>query len=113
MMTRLVFSPAAVEKVWETALRVLRVVMPEPAAPEPKQAPRAVSRHPAVSLIPLLNVEVAPEERLMFPPEIMSPAAVESPPEVPTLMPPAKVEVAVEEELSPPEATSNPLNSEA
>ena len=40
----------------------------------------------------------------MFPPVITSPEAEERPPIVDTLIPPEKVEVAVEEELIPPPA---------
>jgi hypothetical protein len=42
-----------------------------------------------------------PDERI-FPPVIVRPEAEESPPLVPTFIPPANVEVAVEEEFSPP-----------
>ena len=40
----------------------------------------------------------------IFPPVIVRPEAEERPPEVDTEIPPAKVEVAVEEELIPPPA---------
>ena len=73
-------------------------MIPLPAAPEPRHVPEEVSKQPAVSLRPLLRVEVAPEERLIDPPVIESPLVEASPaPEIP----PANVEVAVEEELSP------------
>jgi len=44
---------------------------------------------------------------------MVSPEAEEIPPVVDTEIPPAKVEVAVEEELRPPAATRSPLNAEA
>ena len=44
----------------------------------------------------------------MLPPEMVSPAAEESPPVVSTEIPPAKVEVAVEEELIPPAVWRSP-----
>lgn len=47
------------------------------------------------------------------PPVMVSPDALEMPPAVDTLIPPANVDVAVEEELSPPAATRSPRNSEA
>ncbi len=56
-------------------------------------------KHPDVRLMPLLNVEVAEEERLIEPPVMERPEPEERPPVAPTLMPPANVEVAVEEEL--------------
>jgi hypothetical protein len=34
------------EKVWVVAVRPFKDVIPEPAAPEPKQTPKAVSKHP-------------------------------------------------------------------
>jgi hypothetical protein len=45
----------------------------------------------------------------IFPPVIVRPEAEESPPLVPTFIPPANVDVAVEEELMPFNAASNPL----
>ena len=39
----------------------------------PTQFPVESSKHPAESLSPLLNVEVAPDERLMEPPVIVKP----------------------------------------
>jgi len=42
VMTREVFCPADVEKVWVTALRPFNVEIPEPAAPEPRHTPREV-----------------------------------------------------------------------
>lgn len=81
------------------------------------QLPAESSKHPAESLIPLLNDDVADEERLMDPPVMVRPEEELRPaPE----MPPANVEVAVEEELMPPaswrrEATFNlpPIVEEA
>ena len=72
------------------------------------QFPSRSSKHPAVSLSPLLNVEVAPEESKILPPEIVRPEAEESPPVVSILIPPANVEVAVEEELMPPPSWRRP-----
>ena len=40
------FEVFVTEKVWETVSRPLREVMPDPAAPDPMQAPKAVSKHP-------------------------------------------------------------------
>ena len=58
-----------------------------------------MAKHPAVRLSPLLNVEVAEEERLMEPPVIVRPEADAKPPLDATLIPPANVEVAVEDAL--------------
>ena len=63
--------------------------------------------------MPLSNVEVAVEERLIEPPVIVSPDADESPPIEPTDIPPANVEVAVEEACMGLLRTLNPpANSE-
>lgn len=60
------------------------------------QAPKIFWKHPPVKAIPLLNVDVAPEERKIEPPVIESPAELASPA---VLTPPANVEVAVPEAL--------------
>jgi hypothetical protein len=98
--------------------------------PDPASAPQiifpfaSVSRTEAplqLSTVPILipppdtvrppaNVLVAAFVCRMFPPVMVSPEEEPSPAED---IPPAKVEVAVEEELSPPEAIRSPLNSEA
>jgi hypothetical protein len=96
VITNEVFCPAWVEKVCATWLSPFNVVIPDPADPEPKHIPVAVSKHPDDNAIPLLNVEVAEEERLIEPPVMVSPEEEPSPAED---IPPAKVEVAVEEEL--------------
>lgn len=46
-----------------------------------------------MTLIPLLKVEVAPDERRIFPPVIVRPFEEEIPPALVEAMPPAKVEV--------------------
>jgi hypothetical protein len=96
VMAKDVFWPAWVEKVWVTAFKLFNVVMPEPAAPEPRHVPVEVSKQPAVSLSPFEKEEVAEEERLIEPPVMVSPAELARPA---VDAPPAKVEVAVEEEF--------------
>ncbi len=67
--------------------------------PEPAQEPEASWKQPADNAMPLLKVLVAPEERLIEPPVIVRPEEELRPaPDTP----PANVEVAVEEALSPP-----------
>ena len=73
-MTRDVFCPAWVEKVWVTALSPLRVVIPLPAAPEPKQTPEDVWKQPEERAIPFANVLVAVELELIPPPTWRRPA---------------------------------------
>ena len=63
--------------------------------PEPAQAPEASWKQPEEREMPLLKVEVAPEERLIEPPVIVRPEPDERPPSEPILIPPAKVEVPV------------------
>ena len=57
------------------------------------QLPEESRKQPAVSLSPLLNVEVAPEVKRMLPPVIVRPLEEASPP---AEIPPMNVEVAVE-----------------
>ena len=49
-------------------------MIPEPAAPEPKQTPEEVWKQPDESAIPFANVEVAVEEELIPPPTWRRPA---------------------------------------
>ena len=79
------------------ALTVIQVPAPTAKAPEV-----VVNPPPSRAL-------KEPEAKLIFPPVIVSPEADESPPMEATLNPPARVEVAVEEELNPPINLANPL----
>ena len=54
--------------------RVSRVVASPPL--EVRQVPDGIWKQPTESAIPLLNVEVAPEERLIEPPVIVNPDEV-------------------------------------
>ncbi len=49
---------------------------PKVAASLVIRLPSCPSKHPAVSLKPLLNVEVAPEVKRMLPPEMVRPEEV-------------------------------------
>ena len=71
--------------------------------------PAPTARAPAVVVSPPPSRALKePEAKLIFPPEIVSPEADEMPPEVETLIPPANVDVAVEEELIPAPACRSP-----
>jgi len=92
-----------VEKVWVSAVRVFKVVMPPSAALA--HVPSISSKHPPVSLIPLSRVDVAPDESCSDPPVIDIPSDVVSPPRV---MPPVKVDVPESVESIVPPETVNP-----
>ena len=63
------------------------------------QLPPESWKHPPVRAIPLSKVEVAEEVKRILPPVMVSPDPEVNPPMEATDIPPAKVEVAVEEAL--------------
>lgn len=73
------------------------------------QVPAPTARAPEVVVSPPPSRALNDAEaKLMFPPEIVRPESVESPPAPETEIPPANVEVAVEDELIPAPACRSP-----
>ena len=60
---------------------------------EVRHVPEGIWKQPAERAMPLLKVEVAPEERLMLPPVIVRPLVEDNPPALVEAIPPAKVDV--------------------
>ena len=58
-----------------------------------RQVPDGISKHPAVSLKPLLDVDVAPEDINRFPPVTVTPLEEDKPPALIEAIPPANLEV--------------------
>src|SRR3989338_3107106 len=86
-------------------------MLPEPSVskvPAPVQLKRVDIFNPPATESPPAKVLVAELVCNMLPPEIVRPEAEESPPVVSILIPPANVEVAVEEELMPPPSWRRP-----
>ena len=81
------------------------VCVTEVTVPLPAQDPLVVWKHPAVSAIPFAKDDVPRPVEMILPPVIVSPEEELSPA---AEIPPAKVEVAVEDELMAPPNCKSP-----